>query len=1077
MKSIVRFSIQQTVFINVIFVILIIAGLFSMANIPVENVPTVDIGKVFIHTSYFGASAKDVEQLVTQKIEDALEGMEHVEYIQSASYRNFSNVQVKFIDDADYKDLFDELRFRALNIKNELPENAEEPYFLYIDTHVWIPVIVVNIAGDIPQKSLKLFAQELKSEILAVPNIRDVEILGEFTKEFHVSIDPEKLRKYGITFDTVAKAIEAANTKIPTGRFRTNDRQYMLDAGLRASSQEEVLQIPVQRDGSGNFIFVRDLVTNARISYQDPHVIPSVNGDNTLMLRVIKEDQGNAVTISKAVKALSKQFSKRHEKDGIHVVFNMDSTIEINDSVKTLGANLLLGMFFVLIILWLTLGFRNAMLTAIGIPFAFLCSIIIMFFAGVTLNTISLFAFVLVTGIMVDDAVIIMENIYRHIQMGKTRKEAVIDGTAEVMLPVISSALTTILAFLPMLIMTGSTGEFFAQIPKTVTYALIASLAEALFILPIHILDWGPKPQYIDIADESANPFIHLQSGLFAPIWKIYYKIICTFLKHKILTLLCIFLLFCSAIAIFIVSITGIFPIIPVQFFPGNYYRYHVAVIMPENSSIEATDSVVRGISRFIMSIGPGQAQSTSGSSGYYEDEDYARHQGHRYGEIIVTLPEDKDRDFPENPTNDPMKHLSFIRKRLHQYLTDQYDPTNRPKIIVFEEGDGPPTGKPVNIRVTGLTLDDAIKASDEIMTFIKNAKELDELIDLEDNRPGYHRTFAYEPRQQAIIDYGLNPGQVTGFIASALNGYKAGEYRAIDEEVDLMVRLARTDDIGNIQQSGLKHPSDILNVPVIEHSSSPILLRDLVQMKYIQEPSVLNRYKGLPVVTITADIKQGSQLSSARVKFLVQKFYQTIQSNHDNVTISFGGEFESTSKSYRSMTFAFFIALLMIYLVLASQFNDYFHPVIIISAVPFSIIGVVYGLLLTRTVFTIGSFMAIVGLAGVAVNDSLLMIEFMKVLRAKGKTLRESIIEACAARMRPVLITTITTLLGLLPMAVGIPKKSIAWAPMATAFVAGLCSATILVLLIIPVEYEFFEKSKETVVRLFGRKSDEKSE
>ena len=531
------------------------------------------------------------------------------------------------------------------------------------------------------------------------------------------------------------------------------------------------------------------------------------------------------------------------------------------------------------------------------------------------------------------------------------------------------------------------------------------------------------------------------------------------------------FLVFCSAIGIFILSVTGLFPLIPEKFFTGNYYRYHVAVIMPENTSIEYTDKVVRDLSKHIMSLGDGQAESTAGNAGYYEDQDYARHQGHRYGEIIVTLPEDKDRNFPDNPKNDPMKHLTFIRNSLNQYINQNYESGKRPQLRIFEENDGPPTGKPINIRVTGLTLDDAIKASDDIMAYINETEELNSVIDLEDNRPGYHQTFAYEPDQQSIIDYGLNPAHVTGIIAGALNGYKAGQFRTIDEEVDLMVRLARTDDKGNARKAGLNHPSDILDVPVIEHSASPILIRDLVNLKYIQEPTVLTRYKGQPTVTITADLKQGTQLSSARVQFLVNKFFQSIRSKHQNVIISFGGEFETTSKSYRSMTFAFLIAVMLIYMVLASQFNDYFHPIIIISAIPFAIIGVVFGLLFTRTYFTLGSFMAIVGLAGIAVNDSLLMIEFMKVRRSQGKNLRDAIIESCAARMRPVLITTITTLLGLLPMAIGFPRKSITWAPMATAFVAGLCSATILVLLIVPVEYELFEKTKEKFKNIFSKK------
>ncbi|OQY56210.1 MAG: acriflavin resistance protein [Desulfobacteraceae bacterium 4572_88] len=1059
MKPVVKFSIRQTVFINVVFVILVVAGVFSVMTTPVENMPDVDIGKVFIHTTYFGASADDVEQLVTIKIEDALDGLESVEYVQSKSYRNFSSVQVKFIDDADYEDLYDELRFHILNIKDELPPEADEPSFLYIDTHVWLPVVVVNITGDIPQRSLKLFADELKTQLLNVPDVQNVRISGEYDEEFHVSVDPEKLRKFGITFQQMVNAVQSANTKIPTGRFRTGESEYMLDAGKRLSSQEEVLNVIVRRDGDGNFIRVRDLVTNARMSHRDPSLIPSVNGENSLRLRVIKEEQGNAVEISSAVKEISRRFGELRKADGIGVVFTHDSTIEINDSVKTLGGNLIFGMSLVLIVLWITLGFRNAMLTAIGIPFAFLCSIIIMKLAGLSINTISLFSFVLVTGIMVDDAVIIMENVFRHIQMGKPKKDAVIDGTAEVMLPVISSAITTVLAFIPMLIMTGSTGEFFAQIPKTVTYALIASLLEALFILPIHILDWGPKKISGPAVSEEEDPYHHLRSGVFSPFWKIYRWVLERLLNHKIFTFISIGGLFLLAMTILVLSATGVVPLIKVEFFPGNYFRYHVTIALPVGTAIEKTDTVVRDLSQFIMSLGEEQAQSASGSAGYYEDEDYQRHSGHNYGEIIVTLPEDKDREFPDNPGNDPMIHLDYIRDGLNDYVAQSYaDSDLRPTVHVFPESDGPPTGKAVNIRITATTMQDALHASDTVMDFMKTGPELSDLTDLADDRPYAQKIVRYFPRHEAVSEYGLRPGEVTGLVAGALNGHYAGGFRTPDEEVDLMVRLARRDDKINMRDTGLSEPMDILDVPMIEHSASPVLLRDLVTAEYGDEPNVRNRYKGRPTVTITANIRAGSKLSPARVQVLTREFFKTVEGNFTGVSLAFGGEFESTSRSYTSLLFAFFIAVLAIYMVLSSQFSDYFQPMIILSAVPFALIGVVMGLFLTRTTFTIGSFMAIVGLAGVAVNDSLLLIDFMNVRKERGRPLRDAVVEACAARMRPVLITTVTTMLGLLPMAIGIPRKSISWAPMATAFVAGLSSATLLALLIIPVEYEFVE-------------------
>ncbi|KPJ79123.1 MAG: acriflavin resistance protein [Deltaproteobacteria bacterium SG8_13] len=1074
MRPVVKFSIRQSVFINVVFVILVVAGSYAVFTTPLENYPVVDMGNVFVQTVYFGASAEDVEQLVTTKIEEALDGLENVEWIQSQSYRNFSFINVKFIDDSDYKKLYDDLRFRVLNIRSELPPEVDDPSFLYMDTNAWLPVVIVNIAGDLPQRSLKLYAEELRTRLLSIDSLRDVAIEGDFVDEFHVSADPAKLRRYGITFQQLAAAIESANTKYPTGRFRKLDSEYMLDAGSKLNSQEKVLNVVVRRDGDGNFIRVADLVSNARLSHRDPSLIPSVNGRNTVRLLVSKEESGNAVAISAAVKKLSEQFEALHQRDGIEVIFTNDSTIEINDSLHTLGGNLILGMALVLIVLWISLGFRNAMLTAIGIPFAFLCSILVMKLNNVSLNSISLFAFVLVTGIMVDDAVIIVENIFRHFEMGKSRRQAVIDGTAEVMLPVISSAVTTVLAFLPMLIMTGSTGDFFAYIPKTVSFALAASLVEALFILPIHFLDWGPKKADRKRADENdQDPFHHLRAGLFAPFWKIYRTAVVFLLNHKLLCFAGMSMLFLSTVAILGLSISGVLPLIKVKFFPGTYFRYHVTIATPVGSSIEKTDEVVRELSRFIMSFGQQSAQSAAGSAGFYEDEDYVRHSGNNFGQIIVTMPEQKMQDFPENPRNEPMRHLEFMRREVQRFARERYGGSAAaPVVKVFEESGGPPAGKAVNIRITAAALQQAFRATDALIGYMQTEAELADLVDLGDDRPALYRTVKYAPVAEKAFEFGLLPGDVTTLVAGALNGRYAGNFRTDDEEVDLLVRIARYDDSGNPSAAGLSDPTDILDVPVVEDSASPVLLRDLVRIEFESEPNVRMRYKGKPAVTITSNIADGSQLSPARVQYLVKSYYQGHSDMFPGISISFGGEFESTSKSYTSLTFAFFIALMLIYLVLASQFKDYFQPVIIINAVPYALIGVVLGLLVTRTPFTVGSFLAIVGLAGIAVNDTLLLIDFMNVRRREGKDLREAIIESCAARMRPVIITTVTTMLGLLPMAIGIPNRSIEWAPMATAFVAGLSSATFLTLLITPTNYEFYEQMKISLRRRYRRRT-----
>lgn len=1067
MKSIIQFSLRQVVFFNVAFVLLMVCGIYSLLTNPVENMPPVDMGQVFITTVYYGASAEDVENLVSRKIEAVLSGIENIEYVKSTSYRNYSSVEIKFIDDSDYRKLYDEVRFKILNIRNELPETADESSFTYVDTQVWMPVIIVNVMGELPNHSLKLIADDLKIRLKTIANIKDVGITGNFKNEFHVSLDHQKLRQFGITFAQTVAAIRSVNTKIPTGQLASGKLEYMLDAGRRLASQEDVLDVVVRRDGDGNFIRIRDVVTSAREAHRMPEVIKSVNGNNTVQLRILKENQGNSIQIAQAIKRIANDFERRHQIDGISIVYTHDSTIEIHDSINTLSGNLILGIVLVMAVLWLTFGFNNAMIVAVGIPFSFLVCFILVKITGQSINTISLFSFVLVSGIIVDDAIITLENVYRHMQMGKSLNDAIVDGVAEIMLPVITASVTTILAFLPMLVMTGTTGEFFSVIPKAVTYALLASLLEALLILPIHIKDWTNEATLQSIAGHQSvidDPYHHLQSGLFSSLWRWYQGILECLLQHKVMTVVAVTALFVLSLLILGASLTGVAPLLKVDFFPGSVFRYHVAIRLPPGANIDQTDTVVKDLSSLIMSYGRTQALSTSGTAGAMEDEDYVYHNGHHFGQIIVALPERSELDLPNNPDNNVLKHITLIQERLNQRIKSHFNnPESKPIIRVFAENTGPPVGKPVNIRISATKLEDAAKTTQTILDFIKSNPEFGDLINLEDDRAHLQKTVNYQPQQEASFEYGLTPSRITEVIAGALNGEYAGQFRTKDDEIDLMVRVARLDDKDNYTGTGIADPSDVLDLPIIEHSSSPVFLRDVASLSYHVEPGIRTRFNGKPTVTIKADIKESSNLSATRVRLLIDEFYQSVSERFPGVAITFGGEFETTNRAFNSLIFAFFIAVFAIYMVLTLQFNNYLQPLIIISAIMFAFIGVVLGMFITRSTFTVGSFLAVVGLSGVAVNDCLILIDFINVRKRLGKPVRVAIFEACAARMRPVLMTTLTTMLGLLPMAIGIPQKSISWSPMATAFVTGLGCATLLTLLIVPVAYELTEKAKHS--------------
>ncbi|MCK4910453.1 MAG: efflux RND transporter permease subunit, partial [Thermodesulfovibrionales bacterium] len=941
-------------------------------------------------------------------------------------------------------------------------------------------VVVVNLAADIPNHSLKLLSDELKRTLINIPGVKEVVLNGEHKKEFHVSLDPALLRRHGVTLDQAARAVEAASVKIPSGRFGTGDTEYMLDAGRRLSSQEEVLDIIVRRVGEGTFIRIGDLVTSARLSHRDPDFITSVNSKDSMNLFVKKEDSGNAINIMGDVEMVVDRFRKAHERDGLSVVLTNDSTIEIHDSVNTLGGSMILGMILVTCVLWITLGFRNAMLTAIGIPFSFLCTLIFIKVAGQSINTISLFSFVLVSGIIVDDAVIILENIFRHMQLGKSKREAIIDGTGEVMLPVISTALTTIFAFMPMLIMTGSTGDFFSVIPKTVCFALAASLVEALFILPVHVLDWGKKTvphSVVKLAGEEGHEMAaHLKEGPFAPAWRLYSRLLDLLLANPIKTVGAMVLAFVVAVTMLVLSMTGVVPLIKMKFFPGSYFRYHVPVVMPPGTSIERTDEVVRDLARFILARGDKEALAVIGTAGMYEAENYMWKTGHNHGQVVVTLPPESERSFPTGEDNDPLLYLDFIRDEVNGYVRQRYgEGDGAPSLKVFPENTGPPTGKAVNVRVTGDSRAMVSVAADEIMEYLSTDQAFSGLRDLEVNRAAPQKVARFLPDEEAAAERGISPAVVTRVVAGALNGIRAGTFLALDEDVDIVVRLAKADDPESLPGRGLRSPADILDVPLIEHSSAPIMIGELVDMDYATEPSIRMRYNGKPALTITADIKAGSELTSSRVQLLVNRYASDFADKYPGITLAYGGEFETTSRTYSSLGFAFIISLLCIYLILSSQFKDYLQPLIIITAVMFAVIGVTFGMFVTRSTFTIASFMAVVGLAGVAVNDSLILIDFINARRREGMPMREAVLDACSARMRPVLITTVTTMLALMPMAIGIPRKSMTWAPMATAFVTGLSSATLLTLLIVPVEYELSEGIRLRIRKLLRRPEDDK--
>ena len=1050
MESVVRFTLRQRVLFNLLFVLLIVAGVFAVGALPMERYPEVNFGKVLIKTFYPGASPRDVEALVTREIEESLDGLENVEFIRADSVRERSTITVKFLDGSDYDALYDELRFRVLGVLDQLPESVEPPTFDLISTSFWLPVVAVNLIGERGNRALTLMAEELRVSLARIPGVSEARLDGEQQREFHVYLDPDRLAAHGVSFEEVAAALTDANLTLPAGDFSDASGEFVVRVDERFRSREQVVGTLVRRDADGSFVRVEDLIASAGLGYRDPHVISSVNGEDAVSVNLLKARGGNALEIHAAARALIADYAPTLEREGVRVVLTQDSTTYIEESVGTLGSNLLLGVVLVSLIIWRVLGVRNAGLVTIGIPFSFMVTMILMQLTGNSLNEITLFSFVLVSGIIVDDAIVVVENIYRRVQLGESLEEAIVRGTAEVAMPVISATATTVAAFLPMLLMTGSTGEFFALIPKAVTFAIVASLFECLFILPIHYLDYGPRRSAGD-AQAGAGDHGARNGRLLRPLHRMTDAVVGLTLRFRVASILAVLVSFVAALAILGVSIAGVAPLVRIQFFPDDYAIYYAFIEGPPGTPVEETHRRVKEMARFVMADGPGYARSAAGFAGFTISEDYEDQPGHHRGTVMVALPPKDQQAF-----DDPQAHLERMRERLTEAFAEPGF-----KVRVRAEKDGPPAGKDVNIRVVGSDETAVRGLTAQLLTDLSGHPRFGPaLTDLDDNSGLPARVFRLEVDPERARELGLTQGEAARMAASVLDGRYIGRFRLADEEVDLKLR---------VDPGWLDAPEAALDIPVLQHPRGPVLLRDIVTPVAEIQPGKLERYQGQRSLTITANIAPESGISAAEITAWTRARYETLRERFGGAAPVFGGEYETTQRSFDSLTQAFGLSVLVIYLILAAQFRSYVQPLIVLSAIMFAVVGVVLGKMVSQSLFTVNSFIAVVGVAGVVVNDSLVLIDFINRRYRAGMTRRAAVLEGVHVRLRPILLTTLTTILGLLPMALGVPSYSVIWGSMASTFVTGLATATLLTLFVVPAAWDLITEIQERLAARRG--------
>jgi HAE1 family hydrophobic/amphiphilic exporter-1 len=551
---------------------------------------------------------------------------------------------------------------------------------------------------------------------------------------------------------------------------------------------------------------------------------------------------------------------------------------------------------------------------------------------------------------------------------------------------VIAATSTTVAAFLPMLIMSGSTGEFFAQIPIAVAAAIVASLFECLIILPSHFMDWpgGRSAEKEAVKPKPASK----EHWVMSLLLKGTNKLVDFSFRHRFKSLGLVVVAFAASLFILAVSISGKIPLIKIKFFPDEYTYYYIELEGPVATPIETTNRKL-----------PGQLRSATGMAGFYVNEDYQPVYGSNLGYVYVEMPRKEEQNFPENHQNDPIIHLDYVRKQLARFEQDGWSIRVRP------EKAGPPTGKDINVRVVGPDPEMVRDLAKNVYGFLSsNDKIAPHLIDLSDNLGRPNRVYRFRVHKERAAEYGLTPLAVSRLAASILDGRFVGDFRTHDEDIDLKLK---------IDKKYLDAPEAALSIPILQHPSGPLRLGDLTTTESYIEPNKLDRYQTNRAITLTANIRPGAPTSTPAVINGIRPYYQAVKEKYPGAEISFSGEFESTRRSYTSLAYAFFVALLIMYVILATQFRSYLQPLIILSAVVFSLIGVVFGKFVTQGLFTVNSFIAVVGVTGVVVNDSLVLIDFINRSYRSGMSRREAITRGIRIRLRPILLTTLTLFSG----------------------------------------------------------------
>jgi multidrug efflux pump subunit AcrB len=1027
--------IQNHPLANIAFAVILVMGALAYLTMPREQDPEINFNWVMITTVLPGASAEDVEKRVTKPLEDAIKGVADIRFVMSSSRENVTSILVRFrdIDERVFDKRINDLRREIQNkATSELPVEAKDPHVIEITTSNGFPTAMVLVTGQAADELLRSRSRQFKDDIERIAGVDQVFATGLRDPELQVEFDPVALANRGLTATDASDAVMAWFRDTFAGKVETAGEQertaWLVRVVGQSADPDEIARIPVSNLTRREPVPLGNVAEVSR-GRARAGSLASYQGKGAVILAVTKKSRTNTLQLIERLNTYIAEQNPRFTSDGVQLQMLDDQTVPTREAIGTMERNALQGLLLVLAITWLFLGTRVAILIGIGIPFSLAGTFAILNALGYTLNISVLLGVVIVLGMLVDDAVVVVETIYYRMQRGESVHTAAIGAVREVFAPVTASVLTTIAAFLPLMLLPGIVGKFMFVIPFVVTLGLAISLIEAYWMLPAHMAVLAPKAGdgHLNNWRDRFNHFLRVKYSRWL-LWVMRRP------KRSLIIAVALMLGAVAAVGVGLVRI---------QFFAFDPIRlFYVNVDMPAGAPIEQTLANAERLEAVVRKhLKPNEARNLASYAGV-KFSDTEPLYGESYGQVTVSL----------NPRKGGREVAEIV-----EAMRADVEATPTPGKITFTMiSGGPPLAKPVKARVRNDDPQELRAAGDALLAIVRAVPGAKDVAD--DDIPGRPELVLALDRG-ALRASGLDAGKVARLLRLHADGEIVAMMRDKGEKVELRVRAKHGAGDGKNGKSAGTVGADItglLDDPIALPAGGTTTLRALVTEETRIGKGVIKHYNLRRAITVEADLDK-TVTDTVAANRIIAAEWKKLAVQFPNTDIDFSGEMDDIQESLDAMGVLFLMGVGLIYLILAAQFKSYMQPMLILITVPLAFTGVILGLLVARIPLSLYTLYGVIALTGIAVNSAIVLIDAANERLASGMSVLHAAVYAARRRVVPILITSVTTIGGLFSLAVGLGGKSLLWGPVAASIVWGLGFSTVLTLFVMPLLYWMF--------------------